>query len=225
MRKPLTLIAVGASLALSLTACGGGSTSSSTTGSSSSTAPKAEATPVAALTNLTGKMTQVTVDPAFLKGVTGLGLKVGLVGTAKLDAGVLTFPITGGDATYYTPGSRDPYVESSIKHEGSGISLTDGKTKVDLANFTVDAGKSMLYADVSANGKSVAMQAPVFFLDGSTLKPLDTKTEAGIGILEGTKVSLTKTAADLLNATYKVTALKEFFPVGVAKISLALPKS
>ena len=223
MRKSLTLIALSGALAVSLTACGS-SSSTSAGGSGASTAPKAEATPVAALTNLTGKMTEVTVDPAFLKGVTSLGLKVGLVGTATLKDGVLAFPITGGDATYYTPGSRDPYVESSIKHEGSGLSLTDGKTKVDLSNFTVDAGKSMLFGDVAANGKSVVMQAPLFFLDGSTLKPLDTTTEAGFGILEGTKVSLTKAAADLLNTTYKVTALKEFFPVGVAKITLALPK-
>lgn len=224
MRKTLTALALGGTLALTLTACGGSnSTGNSGSGSGSSSAPKAEATPAAALTNLTGKMTQVTVDPSFLAGAKSLGLTVGLVGKATLTSGVLSFPITGGDATYYAPGSRDPYVESSIKHEGSGISLTGGGTKVELTNFTVDAGKSMLYADVSANGKSAAKQAPVFFLDGSTLKPLDTTSKPGFGILEGTKVSLTKTAADLLNMTYKVTALKEFFPVGVAKITLALP--
>ena len=219
MRKTLTALALGGTLALTLTACGSNSTGNST---SSSSAPKAEATPAAALTNLTGKQTQVTVDPAFLAGTKSLGLTVGLVGKATLVDGVLSFPITGGDATYYAPGSRDPYVESHIQHAGSGISLTGGGTKVELTNFTVDAGKSMLFGDVSANGKSVVMQAPLFFLDGSTLKALDTKTEAGFGILEGTKVSLTKAAADLLNTTYKTTALKEFFPVGVAKITLAL---
>lgn len=229
MRRTLTALALGGTLALTLTACGGSnSTGNSGSGGSggggaSSSAPQAEATPVAALTSLTGKMTQVTVDPSFLMGAKSLGLTVGLVGKATLTNGVLSFPITGGDATYYTPGSRDPYVESSIKHEGSGISLTGGGTKVELTNFTVDAGKSMLYADVSANGKSAAKQAPVFFLDGSTLKPLDTTTEAGFAILAGTKVSLTKTAATLLDTTFKTTALKEFFPVGVAKITLALP--
>ena len=108
-------------------------------------------------------------------------------------------------------------------HDGSGFSLTDGTTKVELTNFVVDAGTSTLTGDVSANGKSVIKGAPLFFLDGRTLKPLDTTTEAGKGILEGTKVELTKAAADLLNTTYKVTALKPFFPVGVAKITLTLP--
>ncbi len=81
----------------------------------------------------------------------------------------------------------------------------------------------MLTGDVSANGTSVVQDAPLFFLDGSTLQPL--RTEGSNAILEGTTVSLTKEAADLLNQTYKTTALAEFFKVGVAKITLAVPAS
>ena len=39
---------------------------------------------------------------------------------------VQAFPITGGDVTYYEPGSRDPFVEGTIEHEGSGLSGTEG---------------------------------------------------------------------------------------------------
>lgn len=178
--------------------------------------------PVAALTNLTGKMTQVEVDPGFLAGLTSLKLTPGVVGTATLKGGVLSFPITGGSATYYTPGSRTPYVESSIKHDGSGISLTNGKTKVELTNFVVDAGTSMLMGDVSANGKSVVKGAPLMFLDGRTLEPLKVDEAAGTGVLYGTTVSLTKAAADLLDKTYGTDALTEYFKVGIARITLKL---
>ena len=217
MRKSVSAVVLTAALSLTLTACGSNNTKAAVNGGS------ADVKPVAALTDLKGDSTAVKLDAGFVSALGSLKLTPGVVGTAKLTEGSLIFPITGGNATYYTPGSRTPYVESSIKHDGSGISLTDGKTKVELTNFVVDAGTSMLTGDVSANGASVVKGAPLFFLDGSTLKPLDTASEAGKGILEGTKVELTKAAADLLNMTYKVTALKPFFLVGVAKITLALP--
>ncbi len=213
--RPLAMVATGGMLALTLAACGGSS-------ASTDAAPKAEASPVAALTNLTGEKTEVVVDAGFLSGLTSLKLTPGVVGTATLTNGTLAFPITGGSATYYTPGTRTPYVESSIKHDGSGISLTDGKTKVELTNFVVDAGKSILTGDVAANGTSVVKGAPLFFLDGRTLQPLQVDKAAGTGVLFGTTVSLTKEAADLLNKTYGTDALAEFFKVGVARITLKL---
>ena len=224
MRKSVSSVILVGTLAASLSACGSSTSKSASAPATAPSTATAAVKPVAALTNLTGTSTAVKLAPAFVAALGSLKLTPGVVGTAKLTAGSLIFPITGGTATYYTPGSRTPYVESNIKHDGSGFSLTDGKTKVELTNFVVDAGTSMLTGDVSANGKSVVKGAPLFFLDGRTLKPLDTKTEAGKAILEGTKVELTKAAADLLNTTYKVTALKPFFVVGVAKITLALPK-
>jgi hypothetical protein len=218
--RPLATVITGGMLALTLAACGGSSDSTDT--GSTGSEPKAAASPVAALTNLTGEKTEVVVDAGFLKGVTGLGLTPGVVGTATLTNGTLAFPITGGTATYYTPGSRNPYVESSIEHTGSGISLTNGKTKVELTNFVVDAGKSILTGDVSANGASVVKGAPLFFLDGRTLQPLQVDQAAGKGVLFGTTVSLTKEAADLLNKTYGTMALTEYFKVGVARITLKL---
>ena len=211
-KKAAGLLVVGA-LAASLTACGGSSSNASTAGAPASAAP------VADIQNLSGKMTQVTLDPSFLAGLTALKLTPGLIGTGKLDGAVLTFPITGGSATYYTPGSRDPYVTGSIKHDGSGLTLTDGTTKVGLENFVIDPGGSVLTGDVTANGASVVKGAPLFFLDGSTLKPLVVNPD-GTAVLEGTTVSLTKAAADLLNKTFKTTALAEFFKVGIAKITL-----
>ncbi|MCW2607679.1 MAG: hypothetical protein JWO60_2372 [Frankiales bacterium] len=217
--KTLTSLALAGALALSVSACG-----SNDADTGAQAAPSADSSkPVAQIDNLTGKMTQVTLDAGFVEGLTSLKLTPAPVGTAKIEGGVATFPITGGSATYYTPGTVDPYVQGMINHDGSGLSLTDGKTKVELTNFDVDPAKSVLTGDVSANGTSVVQDAPLFFLDGSTLQPL--KMEGPDAVLEGTTVSLTKEAADLLNKTYKVTALTEYFKVGVAKITLAVPAS
>ncbi len=212
-----TTAAVAGALALSLSACGGDDEADAGSGSEA-------AKPAAVLQTLTGKMTEVTLNPDFVAGLTSLMVTPGTVGTAKLDAatGTLSFPITGGNATYYTPGTQpsgDPYVQGIINHEGSGLSLTAGGTKVELTNFDVDPGKSMLFGDVSANGESVIQDAPLFFLDGRTLEPL--KMEGGAPVLEGTEVKLSPEAADLLNKTYKIDALKAYTPVGIAKITLA----
>ena len=215
-KKAAGLLVAGA-LAASLTACGGSSSNATT--SAGASAPAASVAPIADIQNLSGKMTQVTLDPSFLAGLTALKLTPGLIGTGKLDGAVLTFPITGGSATYYKPGSRNPYVTGSIKHDGSGLTLTDGTTKVGLENFVVDPGGSVLTGDVTANGASVVKGAALFFLDGSTLNPLVVNPD-GTAVLEGTTVSLTKAAADLLNKTFKTTALTEFFKVGIAKITL-----
>jgi hypothetical protein len=219
--KSLASVALAGALALTLSACGNNDAS---TGSDTGAKAEASPTPAAQIDSLTGKMTEVTLDPGFVAGLTSLKLTPAPVGTAKIStAGVASFPITGGSATYFTPGTVDPYVQGMIMHEGSGISLTDGKTKVELKNFTIDPGKSVLTGDVTANGKTAATGAPLFFLDGSTLQPL--KMEGADAVLEGTTVSLTKEAAALLDATYKTTALTQYFKVGVAKITLAVPAS
>ncbi len=215
-RKAFTTIALAGTLALSMSAC-----SNNDAESGSDNTPAAAATPAAVIANLTGTTTAVKLDQGFVDGLTSLKLTPGVIGTAKLTDGSLVFPITGGNAKYWTPGTHEPYVEGSLMHDGSGITLEDAakKTKVSLENFVVDPGTSMLTGKVSANGTVVAESAPLFFLDGSTLQPL--KMENGAPVLEGTTVSLTKTAADLLNKTYGTTALTEFFKVGVAKITLA----
>ena len=62
----------------------------------------------------------MTLDPSFLAGLTSLKLTPAPVGSAKIDGAVATFPITGGNVTYFTPGSVTPYVQGKINHDGSG---------------------------------------------------------------------------------------------------------
>ena len=73
--------------------------------------------------------------------------------TAEISkAGVASFPITGGNVTYYTPGTVSPYVQGMIAHDGSGLSLTGGGKTVELTDFAVDPGKSVLTGKVTVDG-------------------------------------------------------------------------
>ena len=106
----------------------------------------------------------------------------------------------------------------SIKHDGSGFSLTAGDTKVELTNFTIDPGKSILYGDVSVNGTSAATQVDLFNLYGGTLKPL--QMDGNNAILTGTTVHISADAAGLLNKTFKTEAVKSQLLVGIATITV-----
>ena len=119
----------------------------------SSTAAKPAATavkPVAEIPALSGKDTAVTLDAGFVEALGSLKLTPAPVGAAEISkAGVASFPITGGNVTYYTPGTESPYVQGMIDHDGSGLSLTGGGKKVELTDFAVDPGKSVLTGKVT----------------------------------------------------------------------------
>lgn len=188
-------------LAATLAACG--SDSSSDSGASKE--------PVGAFKTLTGQTTTVNLDPGFVQALGTLKVTPGVLGTAKANLtsspATLTFPITGGNATIYNKGAVTPYVQGQIDHNGSGFSLSAGGTTVQLENFVVDPGNnSKLTGKVSANGKLVKDGVKLFDLDGSTLK---TPTiSGGVATLDGTTIYLSTDAADLLNQTFKVDALK-----------------
>ncbi len=215
-RKFLAGIALAAVAAFPLAACSssdsGGSSSSSK--SSSSSAPK----PLASINALTGKDTAVALDKGFTDALTSLKLTPGVVGDAKLTDGSLVFPITGGNVSYYKPGTISPYVQGQIQHEGSGFSLEAGGTKVEITNLNVDPGVSRVYGDVLVNGKVAAASAYVLTLNGTTLKPL--QSEGDTAILEGTKVFVSPVAAGLLNDTFKTDAVTKDLLVGIAKITV-----
>ena len=209
--KVIAGLAAAALLGLPLAACGSDDPASANEGT-----PE----PVAQVDNLSGKSTAVLLDSGFVDALTSLKLTPGTVGDATLTkGGSLVFPITGGNVTYYEPGSIDPYVQGEIDHEGSGFSLTAGKTTVELTNFSIDPGTSQLFGDVAVNGETAAEDAFLFQLDGRTLKPLQTGP-GGTAILEGTKVFVSPDAADLLNKTFGTDAVTSDLLVGIAKITI-----
>jgi hypothetical protein len=216
-RKGLAAVALATTAAFSLAACGG--TDDSKSSDSSSSTKAAAPKPVAAIDSLTGNTTQVTLDQGFVDALGALKLTPGTVGTAKLTDGALQFPITGGNVTIFKPGTVSPYVIGQVQHEGSGLSLTAGGTKVEITNLNVDPGVSRVYGDVSVNGKLAAPAAYVFQLDGRTLKPLQSSGDTAT--LEGTKVEISPVAAGLLNKTFNTDAVKAGLLVGIAKITVS----
>ena len=217
--KTLAGIAGLALIAVPLAACGEEDSSSSSSGGSSSSAPE-KVKAVAEIKALTGENTQVALDQGFVDALTQLKLTPGVAGDAKLEGGnTLVFPITGGNVSLFEPGSVPNYVTGQVQHEGSGLTLSAGGTTVEIGNFNVDPGVSVVYGDVSANGKPVVSSVPIFDLNGSTLQPV--RMEGGNAILEGSEVLMSAPAADLLNQTFKTDAVKPGLLVGIATITAA----
>jgi len=217
LRTP-AILAAAAALALGASACG--SDDSSTGSSSGSSGSGEQAKPVADIPSLSGRSTAVALDPGFVDALTKLKLTPSPLGDATIsEQGVASFPITGGNVKYFKPGTVSPFVQGEIDHAGSGLQLKGGGKTVDLTDFVVDPGASVLTGKVTVDGKEAAADAPLFFLDGRTLKPLESKPN-GTAVLEGTTVKFKDESAQLLNDTFGVTALQGGLPVGVAKITV-----
>jgi hypothetical protein len=200
-------------LAVGASACGSDSADEATS--------TARPDPVAQIDQLSGKSTAVTLDGGFASALQSLKLTPGPVGDASISkAGVAAFPITGGNVTYYEPGSVSPYVQGEIDHAGAGLSLEGGGKRVELTDFVVDPGESVLTGKVSVDGEVAAESAPLFFLDGRTLNPLEVDEGNGTAVLAGTTVKLKAEAAELLNTTFGVDALEEGLVIGVAEITV-----
>ena len=210
--KTLAGIAGLALVAVPLAACG----SEDSASASSSSSSKVEA--VAEIKALSGDNTAVKLDAGFVDALTQLKLTPGVAGDAKLEGGdTLVFPITGGNVSLFEPGTVPNYVVGQVQHEGSALTLSAGGTTVEIGNFNVDPGVSVVYGDVSANGEPVVSSVPIFDLNGNTLeKPT---TSNGATVLQGSQVLMSAPAADLLNQTFKTDAVKPGLLVGVATIT------
>ncbi len=213
-------LAVTAALALGTGACGGDDAQTDSAASDVKQARTETPKPVAQIDALTGRSTAVKLDATFLAALTSLEVTPGPVGDAKITkGGSAVFPITGGNVTYYKPGTVSPYVQGRVDHEGSGLSLKAGGTTVTLTDFVVDPGRSVLTGTVSVDGKQAAKAAPLFFLDGRTLEPLQAR-ENGTAVLQGTTVKLKAEAAKLLNETFGIDDLQAGLVIGKARITV-----
>ena len=219
-----TFVAAAAlSAVVGLSACGSNDSDTAQAADSSSSASYGRPAPVATVAAIPGGSTAVALDTGFTDALTQLGLTPGVIGGATLDAatGTVTFPMTGGEVTLYDRESGyRPWVQGTLFHEGSGLSLTAGSTTVELTDFTIDPGKpARLFGNVSVNGQLAAPSAPLFDLDGSTLNP-PTMDADGSAVLQGTTVKLSPEAAALLNQTFSTDALAGGFVIGVATVTV-----
>jgi hypothetical protein len=168
---------------------------------------------VTAIPSLSGQGTSVTLDGGTAAALTSLGVSIAPTGTATFDAATstITFPITAGYAEIHSDLSFKPgWILGSIDHTGSGFSLTAGSTKVELSDFVVDPGNSVLYGTVGGTP-----MVPLLDLDGTNVK---VGSEGGNVVLDGTVAKLTDTAAGALNQAFNVDAIKPGTPLGVVHL-------
>ena len=220
--KKLMVAGIALSAALGLGACSSGDATASDSSSSSSSEQIARPEPIASLPAIpAGGSTAVALDADFVAALGTLGLTPATVGDATLADGSVSFPITGGTVTVFDKSSGyRPYVQGTLLHQNSGLSLTAGGTTVELTNFTVDPGTpARLFGDVAVNGQQAAASAPLFDLNGSTLNPISMDAE-GNAVLQGTTVELSPEAAELLNSTFGTDALAGGLVIGIATITV-----
>jgi len=109
------------------------------------------------------------------------------------------------------PTHKPGWIEGSIQHDGSGLTLTAGSTVLSLSNFVVDPGNSMLYGTVGTKPG-----VPLLLLDGTSVKP--SQDASGDVVLDGTVAKLTDTAASALDAAFGTTAVRAGLPLGVVHL-------
>jgi hypothetical protein len=207
IRSKATGAALLAALALFGAACGKDSSSDSA-GTTSGTSDM-----VTAIPSLSGVGTSVKLDGGTAAALTSLGVAIAPTGSATFDGATstITFPITSGYAEIHSDLNFKPgYILGSIDHAGSGFSLTAGSTKVELSDFVVDPGNSVLYGTVGGTP-----MVPLLDLDGTNVK---VGSEGGNVVLDGTVAKLTDTAAGALNKAFNVDAIKAGTPLGVVHL-------
>jgi hypothetical protein len=97
-----------------------------------------------------------------LTRLAALAATIALAMTAPACGGDDDSPIAGGIVTYYEPGSVSPFVQGTTAHAGSGLSLAGGGKTVELTDFVVDPGKSVLTGKVTVDGEVAVESAPLF---------------------------------------------------------------
>lgn len=210
IKTKASIAALVGALALAGAACGSNSSSSKPATNASAQSKDM----VTALPSLSGVGTSVKIDPGTADALKSLGVSLAPSGNATFDAATstITFPITSGYAEIHSDHSFEPgYILGSIEHQDSGFTLTAGSTKVELSDFVVDPGNSLLYGTVGGTPK-----VPLLFLDGTNVKV--GSDSAGNVVLDGTVAKLTDTAATALDKAFNVTALKAGIPLGTVHL-------
>ncbi|HEX3393117.1 MAG TPA: hypothetical protein VHS52_01205 [Acidimicrobiales bacterium] len=168
------------------------------------------------ISRLTGKSTSVKLDAGTAKALGSLGVAVAPTGSGTFDADTSTvgFPITGGFAAIHSDRNYKPgYIAGVVIHQGSGLKFSKGDKSIEVSDFVVDPGNSILTA--TAAGKS---GIPLLALDGTNVKISKDGSDV---VLDGTVAKLTGPGAAALNATFGVTAFTEGLPLGTVHLVAA----
>lgn len=160
---------------------------------------------------IVGGDTRVLVESAFV------GLVGGVTGTASVFSGdplIANFPISGG--------TLDSALAGAIRHDGVGLTLTNGTNVVGAGNFVIDTVAQRLFGDVTLNGTPLASGLALFSFD------LGTVSVAELTDLANPKLALllTSEAAGALEAAFGVQGLTgaQFGRAATAPALAAIPE-
>ena len=147
--------------------------------------------------------TTLALSDGAASALQSLGIAAAPLKPARAGDDGLRFPITAGklDAKTYA---------GQIKHVG-GISLTRGETRVELRNFVINVDSA---PDLTARvGSSRVSILDLDLSDAAISKSGRRLTIAGV------KATLTKAAAEALNAAFGTDAFAEGLEIGTATVS------
>lgn len=102
-----------------------------------------------------GGATRIDFNQNFLDS----GLLIELTGNAT-ESGV-----PGGSNLPITGGNLDTNLAGTIRHDGSGIALSDSFSVLTLSNFVIDTTASTVFGDVSQNGIDLGAGVALFTFD------------------------------------------------------------
>ena len=203
-------IAVMVATGLVVAACSSGSSGSNTstggTAATSSTSPGtwAKITYASARATVTGKSTDVVVDPAVSAAIRHAGITITAVAPATAKT-TLLFPVSGGQIVIAT-------LAGTIDHTG-GLTFRHGGKSVTLTSFVINTNTRRLTATIS--GVSV----PVFDLNLASSRHVG--GPHGTVIASNIKLKVTTQTATTLNSGLGVSTFKAGMKFGIASLTVA----
>ena len=207
-RQPAIAVMVAAGLAVAACSSGSGGSNASTggTAATSSTSPGtwAKITYAPAQATVTGKSTDVVVDPAVSAALKHAGIAVTAVAPATAKT-TLLFPVSGGQIVIAT-------LAGTIDHTG-GLTFSHGGKSVTLTSFVINTNTKQLTATVS--GQSV----PIFDLNLASSKRAS--GPHGTVVASNIKLAVTSQAATALNSGLGVSTFKAGMHFGIATLTVA----
>jgi hypothetical protein len=203
-RQPAAAVIVAAGLVVA--ACGSGSSGSniSTGGTAATSGTPPAITYAPAQATVTGKSTDVVVNPAVLAALKQAGIAVTAIAPATAKT-TLTFPVSGGQIVVAT-------LAGTLDHTGGLIFSHNGKS-VALSTFVINTNTKRLTANVRG------LSQPIFDLNLASLKRAI--GPHGAVVASHIKLTVTSQAATALNSSLGVSTFKAGMNFGIATVTVA----
>ena len=205
----LSAIAVIVAAGLAVAACDSGPGGSNTaTGGTAATSGTSSSTPTTityapAQATVTGKSTDVVVDPAVSAALKRAGITVTAVAPATAKT-TLLFPVSGGQIVVAT-------LAGTVDH-GGGLTFSHSGKSITLTNLVINTNTKQLTATVGGHSM------PIFDLNLASLKRAS--GPHGIVVAGNIKLAVTSQAAGALSSGLGVSTFKAGTHFGIATLTV-----